>query len=52
MKFKLDFGIFLLITGALANITLWIGAFVSTEAAGPISQWVRDIFLPVLGGAQ
>ncbi len=48
--FKLDFGIFLLITGALANVTLWIGAFVSTEAAGPISQWVRDIFLPILGG--
>jgi hypothetical protein len=47
---KFDLGLVLLITGALANITIWIGAFVATEAAGPIGNWVREILLPVLGG--
>ncbi len=46
----MDFGTFLLITGALANVTLWIGAFVSTEAQGPVSLWIREIAIPVLGG--
>jgi hypothetical protein len=49
-KFEFDLGLFLLITGALANVTLWIGAFVATEAAGPIGTWVRDWLLPILGG--
>jgi hypothetical protein len=49
-KIQIDLGLFLLITGALSNITLWIGAFVSTEAAGPIGTWVREILLPILGG--
>jgi hypothetical protein len=47
---SLDFGTFLLITGALANVTLWIGAFVSTEAQGPVSLWIREFAIPVLGG--
>jgi len=46
---KFDLGLFLLITGALANVTLWIGAFVATEAAGPIGTWVRKVLLPILG---
>ena len=46
---KLDFGIFLLVTGALANITLWIGAFVSTETQGVVSIWIREYAMPVLG---
>lgn len=45
-----DLGIILLITGAISNITIWIGAFVSTETQGPIGEWVRAYFLPVLGG--
>lgn len=49
-KFRFDFGIFLLITGGLSNITIWIGAFVATEAQGAVSAWVRSTFLPVLGG--
>lgn len=47
---KIDPGTFLLVTGALANVTLWIGAFVSTEAQGPVTAWIRDIAIPVLGG--
>jgi hypothetical protein len=49
-KFQFDLGLFLLITGALANVTLWIGAFVATEADGPIGAWVREVLLPILGG--
>lgn len=48
---QIDLGIFLLITGALSNITIWIGAFVSTETAGPVGEWVRQWLLPILGGA-
>jgi hypothetical protein len=47
---RLDLGLFLLATGALSNITIWIGAFVSTETAGPVNDWVRAWFLPILGG--
>ena len=49
-KFEFDLGLLLLITGALANVTIWIGAFVSTEESGPIGVWVREVLLPVLGG--
>jgi len=45
-----DLGIFLLVTGALSNVTIWVGAFVATEAQGSVSVWVRNTFLPVLGG--
>lgn len=48
--FHFDLGLFLLSTGALANITIWIGAFVATEADGPVGAWVRSILLPILGG--
>lgn len=47
---RFDLGLFLLTTGALSNITIWIGAFVSTETAGPVGEWVREWFLPILGG--
>lgn len=49
-RFELDLGLVLLITGALANVTIWIGAFVATEADGPIGIWVRNVLLPILGG--
>lgn len=49
-KINFDLGLVLLITGALANVTMWIGAFVSTEEQGPVSLWVRDVLLPILGG--
>lgn len=49
-NFNLDFGTFLLITGVLSNIPLWIGAFTSTDAQGPVSVWISDYALPVLGG--
>lgn len=49
-KHGLDLGMILLITGAMANVTIWIGAFVATEAAGPVGTWVRDWLLPILGG--
>jgi hypothetical protein len=49
-KIRIDLGLILLITGALANVTIWIGAFVATEATGPIGTWVREILLPILGG--
>ena len=49
-RFKFDLGLLLLITGALANITIWIGAFVATEADGPVGAWVRNLLLPILGG--
>jgi len=49
-KWNVDLGIILLITGALANITVWIGAFVATEANGPVGTWVRQWLLPILGG--
>jgi hypothetical protein len=49
-KFEFDLGLFLLITGALANVTIWIGAFVATEAEGPVGDWVRETLLPILGG--
>lgn len=44
-----DFGTFLLITGGLANITMWIGAFSSTEAKGPVGEWIAAYLLPILG---
>lgn len=47
-KFKMDFGTFLLITGALANVPLWIGAFISTDAQGVVIVWIREMALPVL----
>jgi hypothetical protein len=47
---RLDLGLVLLFTGALANVTIWIGAFVATEADGPIGSWVRNVLLPILGG--
>jgi hypothetical protein len=50
LNIKFDLGIFLLITGALSNVTIWVGAFVATESQGSVSVWVRNIFLPVLGG--
>ena len=49
-KLNFDLGLLLLITGALANITIWIGAFVATETDGPIGAWVRNLLLPILGG--
>jgi len=49
-NFIFDFGLLLLITGALANITIWIGAFVATESQGPVGAWVHSSLLPVLGG--
>lgn len=48
-KLKVDFGLVLLVTGALANIPLWIGAFISTEAQGPVSAWINEYALPLLG---
>jgi hypothetical protein len=49
-KPTMDLGLVLLVTGALSNITIWVGAFLATEADGPVSEWVRAFFLPVLGG--
>lgn len=49
-KTHFDLGLMLLITGALANVTIWIGAFVATEAEGPVGTWVRGWLLPILGG--
>lgn len=48
-KIKIDFGTVLLITGGLANITMWIGAFSSTEAKGPVGEWIATYLLPILG---
>jgi hypothetical protein len=48
-KIKIDFGIVLLITGTLANISMWIGAFSSTEAKGPVGEWIALYLLPILG---
>jgi hypothetical protein len=48
-NFNLDFGTFLLITGALANVPLWIGAFTSAESQSPVTSWINAIALPVLG---
>lgn len=49
-KIKVDFGTILLITGALANVPLWIGAFTSTSArdGGTVSTWIRVTALPVI----
>lgn len=47
---SLDLGLLLLLTGGLANVTIWIGAFVSSEAEGPIGAWVHNVLLPLLGG--
>jgi hypothetical protein len=49
-RFSFDLGLALLLTGGLANVTIWIGAFVSSEASGPIGTWVHSVLLPVLGG--
>ena len=46
---NIEFGTILLITGALANVPLWIGAFASSEAQSPVSQWIDGTALPVLG---
>jgi len=48
-KISIDFGTVLLITGGLANITMWIGAFSSTEAKGPVGTWISAYLLPILG---
>lgn len=48
-KKNIDLGTALLITGALANVTLWIGAFSSTEATGPVSMWIQSVLMPILG---
>jgi len=48
---KINFGAVLLVTGALANITMWIGAFSSTEANGPVGEWIAQYLLPILGSA-
>lgn len=45
-----DLGLLLLLTGGLANVTIWVGAFVSSEAGGPIGTWVHNTLLPILGG--
>ena len=46
----IDVGLFLLITGSISNIPLWIGVFTSTEARGPVGDWIRASLLPVVGG--
>ena len=48
-KTNIDLGMVLLITGALANVTLWVGAFSSTEATGPVSTWIQSVLMPILG---
>lgn len=48
-SFHFDLGTFLLVTGALANVTMWIGAFSSTEAKGPVGDWINAYLLPILG---
>lgn len=48
-KTNIDFATILLITGALANVTLWVGAFSSTEAVGPVSTWIQSVMMPILG---
>lgn len=48
-KISIDFGTVLLVTGALANVTMWIGAFSSTEAKGPVGEWIAMYLLPILG---
>lgn len=48
-KTNIDLGTVLLITGALANVTLWVGAFSSTEATGPVSTWIQGVLMPILG---
>src|SRR3990172_2347785 len=50
VNLKFDFGTILLITGAFANVTPWIGAFNSTEVQGPVSIWIHEYAIPVLGG--
>jgi len=49
-KRNIEPGAVLLVVGATANVTLWVGAFVSTEAQGAVSAWVRASLLPTLGG--
>jgi hypothetical protein len=49
-RLSFDLGLILLLTGGLANVTIWIGAFVSSEASGPIGNWVHNVLLPILGG--
>jgi hypothetical protein len=50
-KINIDFGKVILVTGTLANVPLWIGAFSSTEAQGAVSEWIRLVMMPVLGSA-
>lgn len=47
---SVDVGLLLLITGSISNIPLWIGVFTSTEARGPVGEWIRTALLPVVGG--
>jgi hypothetical protein len=47
---RFDLGLFLLATGAMSNITIWIGAFMSSEAESPINHFVSIWLLPILGG--
>lgn len=47
---RFDLGLFLLATGAMSNITIWIGAFMSSEAESPINHFVSLWLLPILGG--
>ncbi len=49
-SFRFDLGLFLLATGAMSNITIWIGAFMSSEGESPINRFVSLWLLPVLGG--
>jgi hypothetical protein len=48
-KFGFDFGKSILVTGTLANIPLWIGAFSSTETQSAVSEWIQLVMMPVLG---
>ena len=46
---KIDLGTFLLFTGALANIPLWIQALSPADGTGPVNTWIREWLLPVTG---
>lgn len=48
--FRFDLGLALLITGAMANLPVWIGAFMASDAQGEISLWVHNVLLPFLAG--
>lgn len=46
---RFEFETALLWLGGFANITMWVGAFSSTEVDGPVGDWIRIYLLPVLG---